>query len=102
MSRALDLILTGRAEEAFQFGLVNRLVKSSELQAKTEELALQIAAFPQTCMRNDRRSAYEQWELPETEAMRNEFKHGVDTLASGETVAGAQSFADGAGRHGKF
>lgn len=103
MSRALDMILTGRAvsaAEALQFGLVNRLVKSSELIAEAEGLALQIAAFPQTCMRNDRLSAYEQWSLSETGAMRNEFKRGSETLASGETAAGASRFANGDGRHG--
>jgi enoyl-CoA hydratase len=105
MSRALDMILTGRpvgAEEALQFGLVNRLVKSTELMAEAEKLALQIAAFPQTCMRMDRRSAYEQWGLSETEAMRNEFNRGLGTLASGETVAGASRFREGSGRHASF
>ena len=105
MSRALDMILTGRAvgaAEALQFGLINRLVKSGELMAEAEKLALQIAAVPQTCMRNDRRSAYEQWGLSETDAMRNEFKRGLDTLASGETTAGATHFTGGGGRHGRF
>jgi enoyl-CoA hydratase len=105
MSRALDMILTGRAVDAIeaqQFGLLNRLVKASELVEKTRELALQIAAFPQTCMRNDRRSAYEQWTLAEAEAIRNEFRHGAKTLESGETVAGATRFTRGAGKHGKF
>ncbi len=106
MSRALDMILTGRpvdAKEAMQFGLVNRLVKSADLMAEAEKLALQIAAFPQTCMRNDRRNAYAQWGLPEeTAALRNEFRLGLETLASGETAAGAARFHDGAGRHGKL
>ncbi|MGH8493838.1 MAG: crotonase/enoyl-CoA hydratase family protein [Moraxellaceae bacterium] len=105
MSRALDLILTGRpvaADEALQMGLANRMVKSSELMAEAEKLALQLAAFPQTCLRGDRRSAYEQWGMDESEAMKNEFKHGLRTLQSGETLNGAGRFSSGTGRHGDF
>lgn len=105
MSRALDLILTGRpveAREALEIGLANRLVKKEELLAEAEKLALQIAAFPQACLRGDRRSAYEQWSLGEHEALQNEFRHGMATLQSGETVAGATRFSGGSGRHGDF
>lgn len=105
MSRALDLILTGRAvaaDEALQIGLANRLVSKEALLAEAEKLALQIAAFPQTCMRGDRRSAYEQWGQDEHGALKNEFSHGLRTLQSGETLAGAGRFTGGSGRHGKF
>lgn len=103
MSRALDLILTGRpvaADEALQMGLANRVVKNGALMAAAETLALQIAAFPQTCLRGDRRSAYEQWGHDEHTALVNEFAHGLRTLQSGETVAGAGRFSSGTGRHG--
>lgn len=105
MSRALDLILTGRAvdaSEALQIGLANRLVKKEALLTEAEQLALQIAAFPQACLRGDRRSAYEQWGQDEHGALHNEFSHGLRTLQSGETLAGAGRFAGGNGRHGKF
>jgi enoyl-CoA hydratase len=105
MSRALDMILTGRpvdAREALSFGLANRLVPPDALQGTTEALAMQIAAFPQACMRGDRRSAYEQWGLGEAEALGVEFAHGLSTLASGETVKGARAFAEGKGRGGRF
>lgn len=105
MSRAMDMILTGRAVaagEALSFGLVNRLVESGSLLPSAEKLALEIANFPQLCMRNDRRSAFDQWGLDETAAIRHEFGLGLQTLHSGETVQGATRFTGGAGRHGTF
>ena len=105
MGRALDMILTGRAvpaAEALQFGLVNRLVAPAELAGHARELALQLAALPQTCLRHDRRSAYEQWGLAGPAALENEFRLGLDTLASGEAAAGAREFRGGAGRHASF
>jgi enoyl-CoA hydratase len=77
-------------------------VKRGTLESAAREVALQLAAFPQACMRNDRRSAYEQWNLAESEALRREFELGMQTLRSGETVAGATRFTEGVGRHGKF
>lgn len=103
-SRAMDLILTGRevrAQEAFDIGLANRLVPAGEALNAAIELARQIASFPQTCMRNDRLSAIEQWGMEEAAAMRNEFRHGTTTMTSGESLAGASDFAKGAGRHGR-
>ena len=104
-SRAADMILTGRevnAEEALQFGLVNRLTNDTEALPEAISLARQIAAFPQHCMQNDRLSMYEQWDLAESEAIRNEVRRGLDTIESGETLAGAARFSSGAGRHGQF
>jgi len=103
-SRAMDLILTGRevrAQEAFDIGLANRLVPTGQALTAAIELARQIASFPQTCMRNDRLSAIEQWGLEEDAALRNEFRHGTTTMTSGESLAGASDFAKGAGRHGR-
>jgi enoyl-CoA hydratase len=102
-SRAMDLILTGRevrAQEALEIGLANRLVPASQALSAAIELAGQIASFPQTCLRNDRLSAIEQWGLDETSAMQNEIERGLNTLASGEAHAGATAFAGGLGRHG--
>ena len=104
-SRALDLVLTGRevdAEEALSFGLVNRVCESGSALDTAVALAEQIASFPQGCMRSDRRSLLEQWGLPFDNALENEFRLGMETINSGETVEGASRFAGGAGRHGAF
>jgi enoyl-CoA hydratase len=101
--RAMDLLLTGRevgAAEALAIGLVDRVVPDGSARRRAVELAGELAALPQACLRNDRLSAIEQWGLPEPEAMANEFRRGLATLASGETVAGAGRFAAGEGRHG--
>ncbi len=104
MSKALDLILTGRpvnAKEALDMGLANRIVPEGQARVEAERLAREIAAFPEVCMRGDRMSAYEQWELSLEEAMANEFRHGEKSLAEG-ALEGALEFTHGAGRHGSF
>jgi enoyl-CoA hydratase len=105
MSRAMDMILTGRGvsgDEAVAMGLVNRMVDRGGALAAARELADQIAGFPQRCMRSDRMSAYEAWTMPLGDALRNEYRHGIATVQSGETRDGAARFASGVGRHGKF
>jgi enoyl-CoA hydratase len=105
MSRALDMILTGRAvdaSEALSFGLANRVVDNAALRQETEKLALQLAAFPQACLRGDRRSAYEQWDRSESAAMAHELAHGLSALQSGDAVAGVARFSGGTGRGGKL
>lgn len=102
-SRALDLVLTGRAvdaQEALAIGLANRLAPAGGALDMALALAMEIGALPQVCLRNDRLSLLEQWGLTEDEAMRREFARGLETLASGESAEGAGRFAKGAGRHG--
>ncbi|GHD09563.1 putative enoyl-coa hydratase/isomerase [Halioglobus japonicus] len=104
-SRAMDLILTGRAvgaEEALAMGLANRVVAPGNALQEALALAEQLAAFPQGCLRSDRLSAYAQWDLDYEAAMANEFQRGEQVVASRETVTGATRFAEGAGRHGSF
>jgi enoyl-CoA hydratase len=101
--RALDLILTGRAvdaEEALRIGLADRLVPTGEALPAALNLAHELAALPQTCLRSDRMSAYEQWALPTPDALVNETHHGLEVIGSGETGRGAERFARGEGRHG--
>ena len=83
MSRALDLILTGRAvkaNEALAIGLVNRVVPNGQARAAAEELAAALAEMPQDCLRSDRAATYDQWGLSETDALAVEFRHGKATL----------------------
>jgi enoyl-CoA hydratase len=105
MGRALDLILTGRpveAEEALGIGLVNRVVAKGEALKAAQELAYELAQFPQECLRADRESVYRQASLDLEEALREEFRRGMRVIASGESFRGASRFAEGKGRGGSF
>lgn len=100
-SRALDLILTGRAvkaDEALAMGLANRVVPKGQARQAAEALAAELAALPQQCLRADRLSAQHQWGLPESAAMDQEFASIAKVAA--EANEGAGRFAAGAGRHG--
>ena len=105
LSRALDMIITGRkvsAEEAHEWGLVNYIVEIGLSRKAAEELAMKIGQFPQVCMRNDRLAAYEQFGMDIEMALKNEYEHGMKAIEAGETMMGAKRFSDGEGRHGKF
>lgn len=105
LSRALDLILTGRAvdaREAHALGLANRVVPRGEARAAAEALARDLAALPQACLRNDRRAAIESQGMGLEAAIEREFALGLDSLASPEMQSGVGRFRGGAGRHGRF
>ncbi len=102
--RALDIILTGRkvtAAEALQIGACERVVPDGQSRAAAEALALEIARFPQGCMRADRRSVYAQHGLSEGDGLRSEWAISAAMVAA-EGIAGAARFSDGRGRHGDF
>jgi len=101
--RAADLILTGRpvqADEALEIGLVNRLVEPGTALTNALALARRLADLPQRALRADRQSLLRQWSLSLDEAMTEEFRGGMEVIASGESQAGARRFAEGSGRHG--
>jgi enoyl-CoA hydratase len=100
--RAMDMILTGRAvdaDEALAIGLANRVVPKGQSRQAAEQIAADLARLPQGCLRADRLSSMFQWGRTEAEAMDVEF--GSLSKVAAETLAGAQRFADGAGRHGE-
>lgn len=102
-SRALDMMLTGRAvdaAEAHAIGLVNRLVAKGSARAEAERLAQDLAALPQPAMLSDRDSLIHQWDWPESEAIRREID-GSRAAFAGGFQSGAAGFAAGAGRHGE-
>ena len=104
MSRAMDMILTGRAvdaEEALVFGLANRVVAAGQARAEAEKPAHEIGRFPQLCLQADRRSAHQQWGMDIGEALKNEGQGGIAPLRQ-EAGSGAQRFAGGKGRGGDF
>lgn len=103
LGRALDMIITGRgvlAAEAYQIGLVNRVVPNGTVRTAAEQLAREIAALPQDCLRSDRQSTFESLSLGHDEAMSNEFRHGMAVLAGPGVVEGVSRFRGGAGRGG--
>ncbi len=103
-SRALDMILTGRAvvaEEALAWGLANRLVPAGAALAEAQAMAAEIARFPALCMRTDRASSYRQWDLGLGDALRAEGVAGEAPLLEGARD-GAARFAAGRGRSGSF
>jgi enoyl-CoA hydratase len=105
LGRALDLILTGRpvpAGEALAMGLVTDVVPRGQALTRALELARVLAAFPQTCLRNDRRAVYDGLGLSLEDGLRLEARLGADTLANGEAARGAREFVEGKGRRGTF
>jgi enoyl-CoA hydratase len=102
-SHALDLILTGRGvsgDAALRMGLANRLAEPGHALADATRLAHELAALPQACLRSDRRSVYEQDGLAIDDALANEWRLGMTTLATPETRSGIRRFTAGEGRHG--
>jgi enoyl-CoA hydratase len=101
--RAMDLILTGRrvdADEALKIGLCEYVVHEGDARAKAEALAHDIARFPQSCMRADRRSMRTQHGLSMRKALQQEWDGSKDEVTTG--IEGAARFSSGKGRGGDF
>jgi len=105
LSRALDMVLTGRpitAAEAYSWGLANRIVEDGQSRQEAEKLGRKLTKYPKICMRNDRMSTYDQFGLDIDNAIEKEFEYGLKTLESGEFLEGSKEFAIGKGKHGSF
>jgi enoyl-CoA hydratase len=104
MGRAMEIILTGRkvpAEEAYRIGLAEKIVPHGAARQAAEEMAQQIARFPQACVRADRLSAYRAWGKPVREGLESEWATSTG-IVKAEGIRGATRFAEGKGRHGDF
>jgi enoyl-CoA hydratase len=104
-SHALDMILTGRgvgAEEAATMGLVNRVCDPGTALATATTLARALARLPQTCLRSDRRSSYEQYQMDIDAALLHETRLGLEVIRSGETISGIQGWRSGATKASDF
>jgi len=102
--RALEIIRTGRkvpAEECLAIGLCEYVTAKGGARAKAEQLARDIARFPQVCVRADRRSAVKSCGLSVRDALIQEWYNGREALIV-DGVPGAARFRDGLGRHGDF
>ena len=102
--RALELIMTGRkvdAEECLRIGLCEMVVPKGLARQAAEDMAHEIARFPQMSLRADRRSVYLQHGLSEHVALEREWYNCTGTFKA-ESAAGVARFARGAGRHGDF
>lgn len=106
LSRAMDLILTGRsvtAKEAMEFGLANRITATGSGLAEAVQLAHSLIQFPQRCMNADRQSAYNAAYNATSidDALRYEYENGIKVVVE-ESVPGARKFQEGVGKHGSF
>ncbi len=102
--KALEIALTGRkvpAEECYQIGLCEKVVPHGEARAAAEDMAAEIARFPQQAVRADRASIIATRGMPLREALEYEWNHGLEAIAN-EGAEGAGRFASGIGRHGDF
>lgn len=104
LSRALDLVLTGRpisAKEAHEIGIANRIVSCGTALGQAVSLAGSIVKFPQGCVQADRAAVYNASSRDLSQAMAFERKMASAVLHS-EAVQGARRFLSGVGRHGSF
>jgi len=104
VGKALEIIMTGRkvtAEESYRIGLCEKVVPHGQARAAAEAMALEIARFPQACMRADRRSVYRAWGKSVRQGLESEWATSAGIVKT-EGMAGATRFAQGKGRHGDF
>lgn len=102
--KALEITMTGRkvpADEAYRIGLCEKIVEDGQSLKAAQQMANEIAKFPQKAMLADRRSIYETHGLSVREALKIEWANGLAAVRD-EGFKGASNFDKGAGRHGDF
>lgn len=86
----------------FGVGLANRVVEEGKSLEEALKLAYQIAEFPQLCLRTDRNSALRSSTADHFRSLLSfEVREGMKVIQK-ESILGAQRFAKGEGRQGKF
>ncbi|CAG9765103.1 unnamed protein product [Ceutorhynchus assimilis] len=104
LSRALDLILTGRtltAKEAFEWGLANRIVACGTGFGQALQLATCLTKFPQDCLNSDRNSTYNAAFNQVYDELLKYEKEKAKSLKVKDIIEGAKKFLSGIGKHGK-
>jgi len=97
MSRALDLIITGRvigASEAERIGLVNEVTESGRCLERALELAADISALPQPALRTDLEAALRGYGHPLEEGLAIEAELFNSLLDQPEIKTGSRAFVD--------
>jgi enoyl-CoA hydratase len=95
--RALEMMLTGRvvgAEEAFQFGLINRVTPASDLIDAAESLAKEIASLAPLAIRACLEAVIRGAELPLAEGLALEAKLFAGLFASQDVREGTHAFLE--------
>ena len=77
------------------------MVENGKSRDKAEEIAHQIARFPQSCLHADRCSTIRQHGLSVSEGLVQEWNNSLPELRKGG-IDGAAQFRNGNGRHGVF
>merc|ERR1711973_1003931 len=105
LSRALDLIMTGRpvyAEEAEAIGLANRVVSKGKALETAVEIAELISTFPMDSLIAERKSVYNAVFNAESfhGALEYEYRRGCKLKIVKDAITGSKKFVNGAGRKG--
>ena len=94
---AMDLLLTGRyisAEEALQFGLINRIVEKPKLVETAMEIANAIAANSPGAVSATKLSVLDNFKTGITEAYARELEHGDKVFSAPDAVEGPRAFLE--------
>lgn len=102
LGRALEMLHTGReveAEEAYDWGLANKVVDDGNALSVAIDMARGIASFPQQTVQTDRKAMYEGLGEPIDKGFAIESWGGSHSMQTGRE--GARRFIAGEGRHGE-